>query len=403
MSKEIVEIDAVDAHNTVFDYTEFIEGGEKQFERFHTTELAYNEFFVDFMRVNKPVIISGIADRWECMNWTHQNSINFAYLRERIDPTSMVPVANCNKIYFNSHEKSEMRFGEFLDYWQQRIDGTTNDDSLYYLKDWHLQRCMPNYEFYKTPLYFTSDWLNEFCLKSDSDDYRFVYMGPKGTWTPFHSDVFSSFSWSTNIVGVKRWFFYPPGEELKLHDAFGNLPFKVDEATIEQSRAACIEIIQNAGETVFVPSGWHHQVMNLEDTISVNHNWFNGCNVRAIQSELRRTYDNVLKEIDDCRDMEDFENHCQLMLRSVFGLDFKSFLEILTCIAENRMNMLNGDDVDESLNGPKLGKSHILFDLRAIYSALNDLKGTAYGIKQIESIEGLINRLQYVIKWDKNA
>lgn len=26
---------------------------------------------------------------------------------------------------------------------------------------------------------------------------------------------------------------------------------------------ACIEVVQNAGEVIFVPSGWHHEVYNL--------------------------------------------------------------------------------------------------------------------------------------------
>lgn len=36
-----------------------------------------------------------------------------------------------------------------------------------------------------------SDWLNEvWRLRDDvADDYCFVYMGPAGTWTPFHADV----------------------------------------------------------------------------------------------------------------------------------------------------------------------------------------------------------------------
>ena len=38
--------------------------------------------------------------------------------------------------------------------------------------------------FYATPHYFQSDWLNEVWLVRNDveDDYRFVYMGPKGTW-----------------------------------------------------------------------------------------------------------------------------------------------------------------------------------------------------------------------------
>ena len=35
---------------------------------------------------------------------------------------------------------------------------------------------------YETPAYFTSDWLNEYCADKDIDDYRFVYMGPRGSW-----------------------------------------------------------------------------------------------------------------------------------------------------------------------------------------------------------------------------
>ena len=38
--------------------------------------------------------------------------------------------------------------------------------------------------FYSTLPFFQSDWLNEvWSIRQDvQDDYRFVYMGPKGTW-----------------------------------------------------------------------------------------------------------------------------------------------------------------------------------------------------------------------------
>jgi len=43
-------------------------------------------------------------------------------------------------------------------------------------------RAFPDYHAYTTPVYFTSDWLNEFWDTLPEDDYRFVYMGPKGSW-----------------------------------------------------------------------------------------------------------------------------------------------------------------------------------------------------------------------------
>ena len=47
----------------------------------------------------------------------------------------------------------------------------------------------------------------------------------QGSWTPFHTDVFGSYSWSSNIVGRKRWIFLPPGEERKLTNRWFNDSF----------------------------------------------------------------------------------------------------------------------------------------------------------------------------------
>lgn len=58
-------------------------------------------------------------------------------------------------------------------------------------------------------------------IKIGSD---FSYVGVKGTYTPLHSDVFGSFSWSANVVGRKKWYFFPPGTEQSLRDSNGDLP-----------------------------------------------------------------------------------------------------------------------------------------------------------------------------------
>lgn len=47
-----------------------------------------------------------------------------------------------------------------------------------------LARDFPEYVAYTTPVYFQSDWLNQYwdSHEKQDDDYRFVYMGPKGSW-----------------------------------------------------------------------------------------------------------------------------------------------------------------------------------------------------------------------------
>lgn len=60
-------------------------------------------------------------------------------------------------------------------------------------------------------------------------DYRFVYMGPAGSWTPCHADVLRSYSWSANVCGRKRWRLLPPDQAWMLLDRWAvretrNLP-----------------------------------------------------------------------------------------------------------------------------------------------------------------------------------
>lgn len=220
--------------------------------------------------------------------------------------------------------------------------------------------------------------------------------------TPFHADVFSSFSWSTNIVGTKKWIFFPPKEEDKLRDSLDNLPFDIAEEKIQNLiREKCIqffEINQKAGQTIFVPSGWHHQVWNLENTISVNHNWFNGCNIRQIWLALFESYNKVLHEIDDCKDMENFDEHCQLMLKSVFGLDFKMFFDILNCIVENRLNMLSLNK-DFMLNEWRLGQNHAMFDLIAIRNVVEDIKIKCNHLTNVgEASQTILQKINEIIK-----
>lgn len=219
--------------------------------------------------------------------------------------------------------------------------------------------------------------------------------------TPFHADVFSSFSWSTNIVGAKRWIFFPPHEEDKLRDRFGNLPFDIGEEkvknTMQEKGVRSFEIIQSAGQTVFVPSGWHHQVWNVEDTISVNHNWFNGCNIHCIWTAIYGKFNEVLREIDDCKDMENFDEHCQLMLKSDFGLDFEMFLEILQCIVANRLKIIQGDR-NVILDGMKLGRNHAFFDLRSIFRVLNGMNEKCSIEKLRQIIQDMMQQINDVSK-----
>lgn len=71
--------------------------------------------------------------------------------------------------------------------------------------------------------------------------------------------------------------------------------------------------------------------------------------------------------------MENFEEHCQLMLKTDFGLDFQMFLDILQCIVANRRKLLK-NGIILSLNECKLGRKHAIYDLKSIDRMLIDFQ-----------------------------
>ena len=63
------------------------------------------------------------------------------------------------------------------------------------------------------------------------------------------------------MVGRKVWWLFPPGVERELVDKAGNLLF--DLRGLPEERKG-VKILQAEGEVIFVPSGWHHQVVNVD-------------------------------------------------------------------------------------------------------------------------------------------
>lgn len=333
----------------------------REFPIVDSDDITYSQFFQQFIMKNQPCLIKNVSNEWESSKlWiTDDGHLNFAYLQSKYGETE-VTVYNCKE-----KERIVMKFLDFLDYWAKH---EKDEEKSLYLKDWHLKNQAPNDEFYQVPIFFASDWLNEYLVDSSKDDYRFVYMGGKGTWTPFHVDVVQSYSWSTNICGKKRWLLFPPGEEEKLMDRFGNFPEDVNDLC---KNVQHFEVLQNAGDAVFVPSNWYHQVWNLEDAISINHNWINGCNIKRTWHLLEQNLQDVKNEIKDCQDMEDFLEHCQVMLRATWnGMDFSEFYTFLIHIARKRMGLLQRAE-NIFVDRQKLGSNHALFDLLAIQDTLS--------------------------------
>lgn len=74
-------------------------------------------------------------------------------------------------------------------------------------------------------------------------------------------------------MGKKRWLLFPPGQENYLKNVNGDLVYDITSTELDNASTCnytcnnktlkSFEVIQEAGQIIFVPSGWHHQVWNL--------------------------------------------------------------------------------------------------------------------------------------------
>ncbi|XP_057952213.1 arginine-specific demethylase JMJ20 [Malania oleifera] len=325
-------------------------------EKVNGKELTYAQFVERYIKKNQPVVLTGLMDDWRAStDWVSPDGQpNLRFFSTHFGK-SLVQVADCGARELTDQKRAEMSVSDFIDHWLEdsakehgnAASCESNGKSLLYLKDWHFVKEYPKYLAYTTPLFFCDDWLNLYLdnhrMHKDPDtyqenneiscsDYRFVYMGAKGTWTPLHADVFRSYSWSANVCGKKQWHFLSPSQHHLVFDRYMKSSiYDIFEDVSEVKfpgfkEAIWLECSQDQNEIIFVPSGWFHQVHNLEDTISINQNWFNAYNILWVWDLLLRDYSEAKEYIEDIKDIcDDFEGLCQRNLAANTGMNFYDF------------------------------------------------------------------------------
>lgn len=119
-----------------------------------------------------------------------------------------------------------------------------------------------------------------YCRDSAWVNSRF-WLGPAGTCTPLHRDVAENVF--VQLIGRKRFFLYPPAATAWLYSngirsALPNFsrfdPEKPDYERFPLAREVePVEVVLEAGEAMYLPSRWWHQVRSLDVSASLNF-WF---------------------------------------------------------------------------------------------------------------------------------
>ena len=261
-----------------------------------------------------------------------------------------VPVTRCAEAAEEETQEQNMTLRTFLN-----THLTASSPEPLYLKDWHLQEDSGT-QFYCTPKFLGADFLNDYVHGGgggfgDGGDYRFVYLGAAKTYTPFHTDVFGSYSWSLNLSGMKEWWFVPAedmhllGKEPPLHwmkpfrEAKDNesVPYEVMTLTYEGKAIRVVRFYQKPGDLVFVPSGWGHQVWNLTPCLSVNHNWCNAYNIVRMTELLAGEAGYLDRQLLDVKELLEeqekekggYAGHCEWLLHNAANWNVSAWLRLL--------------------------------------------------------------------------
>ncbi|KAJ1454152.1 hypothetical protein M885DRAFT_522319 [Pelagophyceae sp. CCMP2097] len=191
----------------------------------------------------------------------------------------------------------KMRLDDFA-----RYASSNADDSPLYIFDQGFsdrkgaQICL---DAFKVPNFVKGHDLFQLVGEDRRPPYRWWLLGPKRSGTCAHVDPLGTSAWNTVVSGRKRWVLFEPGTSKVV--AKGSklcADWEDDEACNyfvdilprirkHHAHARRVEFIQEPGETVYVPGGWWHAVINLDDTVGVTQNFASAENFDAVWEQTR--------------------------------------------------------------------------------------------------------------------
>lgn len=224
-----------------------------------------------------------------------------------------------------------------------------SDEMPLYLFDKHFTTANPQLASdYTVPPHFSSD-LFSVLGPEKRPDYRWLIIGPLRSGSTFHKDPNQTCAWNAVVKGSKKWVLYPPtlsppGVRASNDGVDVAAPVSIMEWFLKfyQVRDAVgvtpLECVVKAGEMLFVPRGWWHTALNLEDdTIAVTQNYVSGSNLRHVlrflgtrnpdlvsglesEEERRTLYDRFVEALKVC-----LSRFCYAEVRAGLKLIFSYF------------------------------------------------------------------------------
>jgi hypothetical protein len=248
------------------------------------SNLTEREFREEYLVPRKPLILTGEVPQWAAAKkWTWE------FFRENYgDATAPTGIV--------FEPQGAMTLRDYAD-WVEKFEkerGESSDGSFpRYLEGWYFRETHPELlKDFRFPPCFGEDWYSTKFPKRFNPSATGIIFGPTGTFTKLHYDGQSSHNWLAQISGRKKWILIDYDEISSVvkgrAESAGTYPKLEHQGLLEhaeQHEVRYRECITHPGELLVFPSRVFHQVLALEPTISLTHNWFNDTNARRVYWE----------------------------------------------------------------------------------------------------------------------
>lgn len=239
-------------------------------------DLSVQEFIDRYEEPNRPVIITDALSNWSALGkWSKEYLVKAA----RDVKLAVGPV--------------EMAMDKYFLY----SDSACEERPLYLFDPKFGEKIPILNEDYEVPIYFREDLFS--ILGKERPDYRWLIIGPARSGSSFHIDPNSTSAWNAVVKGAKKWILFPPDVDppgvhpspdgvevaapVSIMEWFMNF---YEQTKLWKKRP--VECICRTGEVMFIPNGWWHLVVNLEDSIAITQNYVSRSNLVNVLEFLNR-------------------------------------------------------------------------------------------------------------------
>lgn len=303
--------------------------------------ISFKEFHDDFLRTSTPVVIRGSMSAWPAVSkWNHE------YLAARCGQEPLTRACD-------EHDNQVKVFNRSLtgDSWGalQKVNLTENklstvadlvaaqtagDGSNLYLHDQCIDILCPGlFEDIRNPKYFPVDYLQQMPVgfrnthgchtsKIGRPGHPSLFVGPGGSQSGLHADTSATRFWMAVIKGTKQFRLFNQSNvgtsgdhtaEAKGMDAL--YPTEEPDVVIPKrgyfsffevdsfhpnftkhpklTKAVAWEANVTAGDIIFIPQTWPHQVRNLDLTFAISYNFVDQYNYHDHLDYLSGQLDSV--------------------------------------------------------------------------------------------------------------